>query len=108
MMATRAYWSGRKSTGTPKAEAISTTHQEHSQRQLPPPDMFLVLCRHENLRALQSDAVPENSDDRRQGEFVGGGVGPGLQADLWAGEDSSHREGDLQTKPKGMTQWSCD
>jgi len=59
MMATRAYWSGKKIYWTRKRKRFSTTHQEHSQRQLPPPDMFLVLCRHENLRALQSDAVPE-------------------------------------------------
>ncbi len=26
---------------------------------------------------------------------MGGGTGPGPQADVWAGEDSSSREGDL-------------
>jgi len=38
---------------------------------------------------------------------VGGGAGQGPQADLWAREDSAIVKATLQTKPKGMTQWSC-
>jgi len=44
---------------------------------------------------------------RGQGEFVGGGAGQGPQADLWAEKIQAIVKATLQTKPKGMTQWSC-
>jgi len=66
--------------------------------------MFLVLCRHENLRALQSDTVPETPTIGGKESLWEVASGRGCKPTYGPEKIQAIVKATLQTKPKGMTQ----